>query len=156
MPHLASRFPTYRSFANATLTEIYTPDRLQRALELKATTLASMVFINDGKGHFKGQPLPPLAQLAPGFGIILQDLDGDKHLDCVMAQNFYHPQRETGRMNASLNVILKGNGKGSFQAMWPKESGLIYRDDSRGAIMLDQSTLVIGVNDGAPRVLKLN
>ncbi len=158
MPHLAQRFPTYHDFASATLTEIYTPAKLDAALKLEATTLASMVFLNDGQGHFTATPLPTLAQLAPGFGIALHDMDRDGHLDGFMAQNFYHPQRETGRMNASLNTFLKGTGKGTFEAIWPKASGLQTREDSRGVVLLDspQSTpqLIIAVNDGPLRVFQ--
>ncbi|MEM7383999.1 MAG: VCBS repeat-containing protein [Verrucomicrobiota bacterium] len=160
MPHLANKFQTYRAFAEASLTDIYTEDRLKSALRLEATTLASMLFLNDGQGRFKGTPLPALAQLSPGFGVILEDLDGDRLIDCFIAQNFNHPQRETGRMNAGLNAFLKGDGKGGFSAVWPKESGLKFRDDSRNAVLLKGSgsakkKLAIAVNGGAPRVLEI-
>lgn len=159
MPHLAKRFPTYRSFARASLMEIYSPERIAGALKLEVTTLASMVFLNDGKGHFEARRLPGLAQLAPGFGIVLRDFDGDGNIDCVMGQNFYHPQRETGRMNAGLSVYLKGDGAGGFEAVWPRESGLQFRDDSRNVGYIHDAggsggKLIIGVNGGKPRVLK--
>lgn len=155
MPHLANKFPTYKSFASATLTELYGATSIDDSLQLSATTLASMVFLNNGKGQFEGHALPWLAQLAPGFGIVLADLDDDTHLDCVIAQNFYHPQRETGRMNASLGAFLKGDGEGQFKAIWPNESGLRLRDDMRSVVRVqakDRTLLVFAVNDGLPRV----
>ena len=82
-------------------------------------------------------------------------IEEDHGLDCVIAQNFYHPQRETGRMNASLGAFLKGDGKGQFKAIWPKESGLRLRDDMRGLALVqakEKTLLVFGVNDGRPRV----
>ena len=57
---------------------------------------------------FTFKPFDRLAQIAPGFGLAASDFDGDGHEDIVMAQNFFHPQRETGRMNGGLGVFLKG------------------------------------------------
>ncbi len=159
MPHLAKRFTSYRAFASATLSDIYTPQCLDEALKLEATTLASMAFINDGRGRFRGVPLPTMAQLAPGFGVLLEDLDGDGQLDCFIAQNFYHPQRETGRLNAGLNAFLKGAGDGTFQTVWPEKSGLTFRDDSRGAIVLHgekgRRLVAVAVNGGRVRLLEV-
>ena len=139
--------------------EIYTPERIGQALQLKATTLESMVFLNNGAGSFKAQPLPLLAQLSPGFGVTLDDLDGDGILDCVIAQNFFHPQRETGRMNAGLGALLKGDGAGGFQTIWPRESGLQFRDDARSVVAIGgqgrfEKRLVFGINDGRTRILR--
>ena len=158
MPHLAERFKTYSAFANASLMEIYTPEKIESAQTLSATTLASMLFINDGGGRFTGTPLPTLAQLTPGFGVALEDINHDGMIDCIIAQNFFHPQRETGRMNAGLGVLLRGDGRGGFSEVWPAESGLQFRDDARSISFFqgDESgpTIVIGVNGGRPRVLQ--
>lgn len=157
MPHLAEKFPTFHAFAAANLTDIYSKEGLDKALSREAVHLASSVFLNDGKGRFQVAPLPPLAQLAPGFGIVLKDLDGDQHIDAFIAQNFYHSQRETGRMNAGLGVFLNGRGDGSFDAVWPKASGLTLRDDCRGAALLRTSAdpvIIVAVNSGRPQVWK--
>ena len=58
-------------FLNVTVAaEIYTPKCLSEAVRLKATTAASGLLINDGKGRFSFQPLPRLAQAAPRRGIL--------------------------------------------------------------------------------------
>ena len=66
--------------------------------------------MNDGEGKFEFKKLPKIAQLAPGFGIVAEDLDGDNITDLFIAQNFHWPQPETGRMSGGMSVILKGNG----------------------------------------------
>ena len=88
MPALRDKFETYHSFATATLEEIYSPTRLQSALQLKATTLGSCVFVNDGNGHFTATPLPALAQVAPGFGVQFLQTGGRRALVCLWRRTF--------------------------------------------------------------------
>ena len=99
---MADRFSTFHDFALAELDQIYTPEEIDETLKYSITELNSGVFINDGKGSFKFKKLPSLAQLAPGYGIIAQDFDGDNITDLLLAQNFHWPQVETGRMSGSI------------------------------------------------------
>ena len=94
MPHLAKKFDTYTSFALADLNEIYEPKCLSESKRCEANTLESGVFINEG-GKFTFKPFPRLAQVAPGFGIVAGDFDGDSNADLYFVQNFYGPQAET-------------------------------------------------------------
>ncbi len=159
MPFLQEKFPTFHDFALATIDDIYSPGQNDNALELKATILSSILILNMGKGSFEIRMLPTLAQLSPAFGSVMHDFNGDGHLDVVIGQNFYHPQRETGRMNAGLNVFLKGNGKGDLEAIWPSASGLLTRDDSRNLLALEDNgrTLLLSApNNSRLRVFEFH
>ena len=81
IPSLRQKFDSYKSFALAELDEIYETQRLENAHRFAATTLESGVLINDGSGRFEFRPLPRLAQVAPSFGVVLTELDGDGHCD---------------------------------------------------------------------------
>ena len=151
MPHLVKKFDSYTSFALADLTEIYEPKCLDDSKRCEANTLESGVFINDG-GKFTFQPFPRLAQVAPGFGIVAGDFDGDSYADLYAVQNFYGPQAETGRMAGGVSVLLKGNGDGTFSAMPPRQSGLYIDGDAKSLTTVDlngdgQIDVVSGVND---------
>ena len=137
MPHLIPRVPSYADFARQTLQELYTPEALRKAQRLEANTLASALFRNDGHGRFAMEPLPVLAQMAPVMAIAIDDLNQDGQLDAVLAQNFNGAQRETGRMNAGLSLVLRGNADGNFSPLWPTESGLSLRGDPRHLALLD-------------------
>jgi len=155
MPHLLKNAPSYTAFASKTLTELYSSQALKNAMKFEANTLSSMIFINDGKGHFKANSLPTLAQLSPVMSIAVVDFDRDGILDAALGQNFNDAQRETGRMNAGLNVILKGTGKGTFTEFWPLESGLQSRNNTRKVIVLDlnqdqKPDLLFGNNNEVP------
>ena len=151
MPHLVNKFDSYKTFALADLTEIYEPKCLDDSKRCEANTLESGVFINDG-GKFTFKPFPRLAQVAPGFGIIAGDFDGDSFADFYAVQNFFSPQAETGRMAGGVSVLLKGNGDGTFVATPPRESGLYIGGDAKSLTTVDlngdgQLDFVAGVND---------
>ncbi|MEZ6117526.1 MAG: FG-GAP-like repeat-containing protein [Pirellulaceae bacterium] len=125
MPFLRDKFKTYHEFATASLDEIYTEQCLEEAVELEAKIAESGVLLNDGSGRFQFQALPRMAQNSPIFGTMLTDINADGTLDLVAAQNFFGPQRETGRMDGGVGLILLGKGDGTFDFVTPDESGLV-------------------------------
>ena len=48
MPHLADKFSTFRGFAQASLVEIYEPEKLDGSIELEVNTLESVLLLNEG------------------------------------------------------------------------------------------------------------
>ncbi len=140
MPHLKGRFTTFRQFATASLADIYTGEALARSLRHEANTLESGVLVNRserGTTEFTFIPLPRRAQISPGFGVVATEVNGDAHADIYLAQNFYTPQRETGRMDGGLSVLLTGNGDGTFDVVAPDESGLLLPGDAKALAAID-------------------
>ncbi|MEM9660238.1 MAG: ASPIC/UnbV domain-containing protein, partial [Planctomycetota bacterium] len=132
--------------------EIYTQKSLDDATCFSATTLESGVLINDGKAHFEFKPLPRLAQISPSHAAVLAHLDGDEHLDLVLAQNDFSPQRETGRMDGGLSLVLRGRGVDGFRVCWPHESNVSIGGDAQLALAADlnrdrRPDLIFGVNN---------
>jgi len=137
MPHLVKKAPNFKTFASLSLPELYTPEALETAQRLEANTLATTVFRNHANGKFSAEPLPVLSQLAPVMAISVADVNQDGRLDLILGQNFNAAQRETGRMNAGLGVVLLGQKDGSLRELWPAESGLQFRDDTRQLLAED-------------------
>ena len=136
MPHLANKFTSYHDWGMAPLQNIYEEDSLTDSLRMAANTLDSGVLINNG-GKFTFQPLPHIAQIAPIFGMVAQELDGDGIPDLYVVQNFYGPQVETGHMDGGVSLFLKGNGDGSFTPINPRDSGLIVPKDAKSLVVTD-------------------
>ncbi|MDA7916939.1 FG-GAP-like repeat-containing protein [Akkermansiaceae bacterium] len=158
MPSLGKKFGTYKAFALASLEEIYTPESLKSADRFAVDTLESGVLINDGRGHFKFQALPRIAQISPGFGVQLMEVDGDGNADVIIAQNFFSPQLETGNCDGGLSLLLLGNGDGSFRAASPDRSGIVIPGDAKAVSQLDfngdgRADFLISTNSGATQVL---
>lgn len=150
MPSIGKTFDSYKSFALASLQDIYSEQELNQAHRFAATELASGILLNDGKGHFTFMPLPTEAQYAPVFGIVVGDFTPDAHPDIVLVQNFYDAQPETGRMAGGLGLLLAGQGDGTFTSVPPIESGLVIPENAR-SLTLAGNDLIVGVNDGAFR-----
>lgn len=152
MPFLADKFKTFHDFASATLAEIYTPTCLADADTWTATTFATGVLRNNGDGTFEFEPLPRIAQIAPGYGVSVTDVDGDGHADIYLVQNFYGPQRETGRFDGGVSLLLLGDGTGAFEPVWPDRSGLVVSGDAKSLTTTDlngddRPDFVVGVNN---------
>lgn len=129
MPFLKNKFPTFTKFAAASLEEIYSKDKLSDALRVQISELRTGWLINEAKPKaapaFSFRPLPTPAQLAPVLSAVIADVTGDSTPDAVLGQNFYGPQRETGRMDGGVSLLLKGGGDGTFTAVPPLESGIV-------------------------------
>jgi hypothetical protein len=153
IPLLRERFPTFHSYASATLPEIYTEEVLERCHIVEANILETGILLNDGRGRFEFRPLPRLAQVATAFGVAVEDVDADGHPDIYLVQNFYSPAPETGRMDGGLSLLLRGDGNGTFVPVWPDESGLVVPGDAKSLTVTDlngdqRPDFVVGVNNG--------
>lgn len=137
---LGLRFPTHASFATATVQELLTPAQLQQAVHLEVDTFASVVLHGDGKGSFTMSPLPNLAQISPVRAIAVHDVDGDAMLDLIIGGNIYDVEPNTARADAGNGLWLRGDGKGSFVAVSPHESGFLVPRNVTGLAVVKTST----------------
>ncbi len=128
IPSLKPRYTSYGTYAAATLDSVFPPARLAGAVAETAYTFATALVRNDGVGpdgkpRFTLVPLPPAAQLAPVYGILADDVDGDGKLDLVLGGNFDGFKPEIGRAASSYGLVLRGDGAGHFTPVRAAESG---------------------------------
>jgi hypothetical protein len=122
---LAVRFPTYGSFADAPVRQLFSPAQLRQALHYQTDTFASVYLHNDGGGTFSSSALPNLAQIAPIRAIAVHDVDRDGHQDLIVAGNLYDAEPNTPRADAGNGLWLRGDGRGHFTPMPPTASGFL-------------------------------
>ena len=137
---LGLAFPTYGSFADASIKQLFTPAQLQQALHYQADTFASVYLHNDGNGKFTAAALPNATQIAPIKGILVQDVDGDGNLDLVVAGNLYDAEPNTPRADAGNGLWLRGDGKGHFTPVSPRESGFLAPLNVSGLALIKTPT----------------
>src|SRR2546428_13223352 len=131
LPYLKPRYPRYQDYAGQTVTDIFSAAELAGANVKQAHTFATALVRNNGVGSFTLVPLPLEAQLAPVYGILAQDVDGDGKPDLLLAGNFDGVQPEIGRMSASYGLVLRGDGKGRFTAVRAGQSGVFVPGQAR-------------------------
>jgi hypothetical protein len=154
----AIRFPTFGSFAAANVNQLFDPEQLKASLHYELDTFASVVLHNDGLGKFSMTKLPSAAQISPIKGIIVRDVDGDGHLDLVIAGNLYEAEPNTPRADAGNGLWLRGDGRGHFFPVSPAESQFLAPLDVCQLAEVKRATgrvlVVANVNDSL-QVFKL-
>ena len=157
LPFLRRRFVNFEDYALKTVTEVFTPEELEGAVIKQAHTFANAIAVNDGDGSFTLRPLPREAQIAPVYGILAEDLDGDGRLDLLLAGNFDGVEPEYGRMSASYGLFLRGDGTGSFASVPARESGFFVPGEARDVQRIATPTgplYVVTRNDDRPLVFR--
>lgn len=135
MPWLLEKFNSYEAFSRASVEEAL-GDRMQSAKFLEARHLESTVFLNRGE-RFEARVLPIEAQMAPAFGIVVADFNGDGNEDAFLAQNFFGVRVDTSRYDGGRGLMLLGDGTGGFTAMSGERSGVVIYGEQRGAAVAD-------------------
>ena len=99
------------------------------------------------------------AQVAPVFGIVVGDLDGDGNEDIFVSQNFFAVAPDTSRCDAGCGLWLKGDGHGGFVAVPGQKSGIAIYGEGRGAALADYDhdgrlDLAVGQNGNTTRLYR--
>jgi len=136
MIKMRSKFQNYKSFAVATIDQLFTEQQLEGALKLKATDFCSSYIKNNGNGNFTISPLPSTAQFSVINGIVADDFDGDGNADLLINSNDFGTDVLAGRYDALNGLLLKGNGLGEFDAQSASSSGILIPGNGKGLIKL--------------------
>lgn len=149
IPVLKKKFLTYKDFGAADINAIFTKEQLNHALIKSFNTASSSVLINKGGGKFAVAPLPPMAQLAPVFGITTEDIDGDGNLDILLSGNDFGNEVSNGRYDAFNGLLLTGDGKGQFKTVELSRSGLFIPGDGKALVKLKgpRNTLLLAASE---------
>ncbi|MFT4659849.1 MAG: hypothetical protein ACI8XB_000099 [Patiriisocius sp.] len=158
MPFVSQKFPTYEGFANATLEDVFTPQKLALAFGLSVDQFHSGIFWNDG-GKFRFEDLPHEAQTSTIQDVIYKDVNGDKIDDLIIVGNMFGAEVETTKYDGSDGLILINDGKGNFSPISGRNSGLNVpyntRDISTIITTTGEELLLITASNGPLMVYKM-
>ncbi|MDZ7719484.1 MAG: VCBS repeat-containing protein [Balneolaceae bacterium] len=153
---LRNRFPTYESYANKSLIDIFGRRQLEKVPQRKVTSLASVYFENQGNGLFKTDPLPVEMQSAPIFSFYTPNLNRGENLDIIAGGNL-HKVRPVygGRYDASYGWYLEGKSEKNLE---PKPISLKVRGEIREIksvrVGKNYQLIIIGINNDTPIFLR--
>jgi hypothetical protein len=158
IPLIAKNYPTFKSFAEADLSEIYGRERLDNALHYEADLLESIFIENHGSGLFEIRKLPVEAQFSPIHDFKFADIDKDGVNEIISVGNMYHTEVGTMRLDASYGCIMTYRNK-QFSTIRPKISGFSTMGDARDMCQIDigenQQLLLVTHNDASIDVFQI-
>ena len=159
IPSINEKFKTFASYAKADILEMFGEKNLSRALHYEANTFESVYIENKGNNIFEFHALPIEAQFSSINDILIKDFNGDAALDVLIAGNMYAVEERTPRNDASIGLLMLGNGKGTFKSINYLESGFFVPYDVKcmaEILINDSRCVVVGCNNDSLHVFKIN
>jgi hypothetical protein len=145
MSIMRTRFPDYKSYADASFTDVFSAEERKNTNHLSANYLKTTYFESDAKGRFHEKPLPLETQLSPVFTITTLDYNHDGNKDLLLCGNINHARLRFGKYDANYGTLLKGDGKGNYTTITQLQSGFKVWGDVRSVLKVNQ-TLLLGIN----------
>ncbi|MGY4539857.1 hypothetical protein ACVW0P_004298 [Mucilaginibacter sp. UYNi724] len=144
---MRTRFSDYKSYADATIDQVFTSEELKGAGHLSANHLATTLFISNAQGKLQIAALPLQAQYSPIYQIMTLDYDHDGKSDLLLCGNINHSRIRFGKYDANYGILLKGNGAGSFRYVDQQHSGFNLWGDIRGVLQFN-NVLLFSLDQG--------
>lgn len=156
-PGITRRIRSFKTYSKSSLSHIFGGQKIEEAQHREAGYFATSVLMNQEGGRFTIKALPNEAQLSPANDILVSDVNGDSHIDIIIAGNIYHPNPEMTRSDAGNGLVLLGDGNGEFEPISPFKSGFVAPYNVRKLHLLQTSGgeyIIVINNDGDLRVFK--
>ncbi|SNR31302.1 Repeat domain-containing protein [Maribacter sedimenticola] len=155
-PHLRKKFLKHENYASSVLDSIFDKNQLLKAKHILVNELSSIYLENTGNG-FKMHILPVEAQFSAIQGIVVNDFNGDKNLDVLLAGNYFPFRVDYGPNDAGKGVLLLGNGKGHFNVLEREYIGDFIGGDIRDAKLIrhnDYNKIIFTKNNDSVQAIQ--
>ena len=157
MPILKRKYLKYENYKNQKVSDIFTPEQVERSVKMEVFTTESVLLVNNGKGSFEMKTLPIEVQFSPVYGILIEDFDDDGNLDILMGGNFHRAKPEVGIYDANYGTWLKGNGKNEFSVIPSSKSGFFSIGEIRDLVSISsggKNYIMVAKNDDKMQIFE--
>ena len=159
IPSLKKKFLKYSDYATKSYEQVFTEEQRKGAIHKQVVTLASAIVVNT-KGKFSLDTLPIEAQVAPVFGIVVDDFNHDNKMDILLTGNYFSLKPEIGRMDANLGVLLWGGDNRIFKPATTVETGIKILGEVRDMKSIPDANgkkvIFLAKNNEAIQIIKPN
>ncbi|PAW94808.1 RNA-binding protein [Mucilaginibacter sp. MD40] len=139
---MRARYPDYKSYADVTINDIFTPDELKSAGHLTANCLETSCFMSNKQGYLSKISLPAQAQYSPVYTISTFNMNNKPGV--LLCGNISKERIHFGKYDANYGVLLEAD-RGGFNYVDQVHSGFNLKGDIRSVIELNNE-LLFGVN----------
>ena len=157
MPFIEKQFKDYRSYANATMEDIY-GTKMNEALHYESDLMYSIFVENLGNGDFEIKKLPWQAQLSPVTDFEFVDMNKDGTEEILIVGNLYDVEVETVRYDASRGSVFSYKN-GFFTSLNSMNTGFLSSGDARDIEIIkngDKNIILITNNNGPLDIYSLD
>jgi enediyne biosynthesis protein E4 len=154
LPSLKKKILQHKDYARYSMDDLIGITGTSDYKSIYCKTLQSSFIRNNGDGKFNLMPLPQRAQVAPVFGLLAEDINGDGNLDLLCVGNSYAPEIVYGRFDALQGVTFLGDGKGNFNFIGSNASGFLVDGDAKGIARVETpnaSLIIVTQNNDSLR-----
>ena len=128
-PGLKKENLKHSDYATKTVQTLFSKELISNATVKQFNYTSSIIAINNGNGSFSIEPLPTIVQLSSVNAIAVTDINNDNKLDLILGGNLFNFPPQFGRLDGSYGHVLINEGKGKFNWLSPKESGISLRGE---------------------------
>lgn len=159
IPGMKRRFPSYAKYAEASFSDILTPEEQEKAQHLQAYTLKSAILENKGNWSFTVHPMPNINQLSPIMSSQIRDFTGDGKPDILTVGNFSAAETtQIGKHDASQGELIVQFKNFSFQPANNVQIGFTFDGDLSRLVPLkigDRDHLIYSTYGGRVKILSI-
>lgn len=157
IPLIKKKFIYAADFAKASLSEIFTSEKINNAVVSTADYFSNAVFINNGNFNFTIKAMPWQAQLSCYRSAVLVNANNDNLPDILLAGNYYSNNIHKGRNDADFGTLLVNNGNGNFSCQ--NLNGLLLKGEIRhlkNITISNKAAFIAAKNNEALTVFQFN
>ena len=159
LPSLKKQNLKYVDYATKSVQQLFSKEAINKSEVRMFNYTSSCIAINDGKGNFTVQALPPMVQLSCVNAILCTDINEDGKVDLLMGGNDFNFLPQFSSLDASYGHVLINKGKAQFDWLPSRESGLSVRGqikDIKEIMIKEERQFLFLQNDDYPVLYKLN
>ncbi len=153
--NMRTRFPDYKSYADAQLNTIFTASELKDVKRLTVNTLETVCFLSTTDNYYKAKTLPAEAQYAPVYAIQLVDCNHDGKKDLLLAGNISYARVKFGLNQANHGMLFTGDGNGEYSYVPQILSGFNVSGDIRFITTISEKLILFGRNNNTVQMYKI-
>ncbi len=159
IPSLKKKYLKFENYKNEKLEELFDQDIFDASLKLYTYQLNTSLWINDKGKKFIENDLPISSQFSPIYSILIEDINLDGNQDIIMGGNQYRIKPEIGIHDASYVTAFLGDGKGNFEILKNKETGIFIRGEVRDMLKIsieNEENFIFALNNDSIKIYKFN
>jgi hypothetical protein len=154
-PFLKKQNLKHSDYAKKSVQDLFSEEALKDSKVKLFNYCTSVVAISNGNGSFTVKPLPLYVQLSSVNAICVSDVNRDGKPDLLLGGNMFSFPPQFGRLDASYGHVLINDGRGNFNYMETKQTGLMLKGEIKDIKEVRKNQFLFTQNDSIPLLFEL-